>query len=111
MGHGLAPRTVAALAVVLIAASFAFAWLVSRKEPISSSGRSAPVDGARAFELRCVRCHALEELAAPLRGSPDPSAASAELLGFLSGHGDAPLEEDRAIVEHLLRSAGEAPRR
>jgi hypothetical protein len=111
MGHALAPRSVAALAAVLVAASFAFAWIVSRERPASRPPRAESVDGARAFRLRCLHCHALEDLAEPLRASPDPRTAAVELLDHLSGHGGAGPEENAAIVEHLLRSAEEMGRR
>ena len=106
MRHALVRRVVLALVALLVGASALFAWRAGRPlavgiavEAVGSPSQGAA--GAALFERHCADCHVAPDLAATLRGTPDPAAAATRLRAFLAVHGEASDAEDRAIVEFL----------
>jgi mono/diheme cytochrome c family protein len=89
------------LAAAFVLASLLFAWLTSRGTlDVAPSGRGADA-GREAFARHCAMCHEVEDLLTPIRASVDSRAALDDLEVFLSGHGEAPPQDDREIRNYL----------
>jgi mono/diheme cytochrome c family protein len=62
---------------------------------------AAQSDGKAAFESRCARCHAPQEIHEWATKEPDAVARQSWLEGFLQRHHAREEEERRAIIEHI----------
>lgn len=61
------------------------------------------IDGSAVFARHCIRCHATDDLRAPLEGA-DRTTALRDLVEYLRDHGDADEAQDRAIAAYLLET-------
>jgi mono/diheme cytochrome c family protein len=118
------------LALVLIGAAAGAAWLAARGREVErptadttpgttteigpdtkadvqiepkTGAESDTVNGSALFMRHCVRCHAVEDLRAPL-AKADRASALRDLLEFLADHGDSDEKEDRALATYLLET-------
>jgi hypothetical protein len=99
MKHVVVTRVSLALGAVFVTAACVFAWLANRPAPRPAPPAASMV--AQLFESRCASCHSVEEMLRVLREAPDPQAKRRELETFLTSHGEATAEEDRAILDYL----------
>ncbi len=110
MRQSLVNRSVMVLSGVFVAACIAFAVAVERGSQdaavtIIAPGDMAPaVDvsaGATLYELRCERCHTLDESLAPLLEAEPGTDARAEYLKMLQRHRKSSAEENEPITDYL----------
>lgn len=110
MRESLVNRSVLALSGAFVGACIAFALAV---EPASQTapatdmtpGDMAPATdasaGSKLHEMRCERCHTLDESLAPLRDAEPGTDARAAYLAVLQRHRKASTEENVLIIDFL----------
>jgi cytochrome c5 len=109
-------RSVLVLSGVFVGACIAFAVAVEPGPPAAPATDVAPatdmapgdttpaVDvsaGARLYEMRCERCHTLDESLAPLREAAPGTDARADYLRMLQRHRKSAAEENAPITDYL----------
>lgn len=123
MRQSMVNRLVLALSGVFVGACIAFAWVVEpgplpapASEATSEAGK-APAEsaqvgdvaaGAALYELRCERCHTLDESLAPLLQAEPGTDARAAYLAMLQRHRKSSAEEDGPITDYLQGKLDEA---
>jgi mono/diheme cytochrome c family protein len=127
MRQSLVNRSVLALSGVFVGACIVFAWVVepgSRAVPDIAAATAiataeAPGDiaraadvaaGARLYEMRCERCHTLEESLAPLLEAGPGTDARAAYLTMLQRHRKSSAEENGPITDYLQSRLDDAAR-
>lgn len=91
----------ARLAVLLVAMLGLASWLFAVLAGRNAIALDAVHDGRRLFETYCGTCHEPAAMRTTVRARP--SSTRDELLVYLRDHGESNDEEDRAIVDYLLR--------
>jgi mono/diheme cytochrome c family protein len=98
-------RFVLALAALFVIVAAGFGWLANRPDggipPIAVQPTGDARTGAQAFDTYCASCHTRDAIRAIVERRTDRQRARTELERFLSTHGDAPEEQQRAIVEYI----------
>jgi mono/diheme cytochrome c family protein len=104
--HVVVRRVALGLSAVCVSAATLFAWIANRSVPPApgvQAASPAPTAGARLFEAQCAGCHPIEQLRETLGRAPDRQIRRREVEVFLAAHGTTTADEDRAIVEYLMR--------
>jgi cytochrome c5 len=116
MRQSLVNRSVVVLSGVFVGACIAFVVAVEPGSPAATATEGAPagvvapgdmapaVDvsaGARLYEMRCERCHTLDESLAPLREAEPGTDARADYLKMLQRHRKSAAEENAPITDYL----------
>lgn len=118
MRQSMVNRFVLALSGVFVGACIAFAWVVEpgpqptpeMESGVASETGKAPAEtapaadvsaGARLYELRCERCHTLDESLAPLREAEPGTDARAAYLAMLQRHRKSSADENGPITDYL----------